>query len=352
MKSRGFLLLMGFVLMLSGLILFLSSCGTTQDANTPKSERYNCDGTLSQCLRIRSGWTLDVKTTNEIIIDPSVVMLPDGRVRIYGNDTNQGTRRIVSLISTDGGVTFTLEAGFRIVGDIDHDAFFADVIALPSGEFRMYLTDQRTVIATEGAPAFISAISYDGLNFTWESGERLHYSGTGDETGGIRDQSVVLLANGTYRMYYVANAKVLSAVSTDGLAFTRESGVRFDPKTTCPPGSRVNPKLYLDLGGTYHMFSSLAVCDDMSHNNEKIGIFEGTSTDGLTFTFSRTAVVQGFYIKSQYHGNPGDPFVNAEDPMFVWTPAGLRMYFSVGDPAASPPSSGARYYSVYNPSIH
>ncbi len=353
MKARGFLFLFALIIMVSGLILFVSSCGTKTDDNgqTP-STRYTCDGTISQCLRIRSGWTLDAKTVDMVIVDPSVVALPGGNFRIYANPSTGGSvvypRHVISLISTDGGVTYTQEAGDRIVGDADHDAFGPGVLALPTGEYRMYLTDQRTMIGTTGAPAAISAISSDGLNFTYEPGERLHYSGTGDEVNGIRPSAVIALPDGTYRMYYTANKKVLSAVSTDGLTFTRESGVRFDPLTTCPAGSGVNAKVYIDQAGTYHMFTALAVCDDVNHTNEKMGIFHGTSQDGLTFTVSKAPVVQGYYIKSQYHGNPTDPFMNAEDPMLVWTPAGLRMYFAYGIVG----SPDVRYYSVYNPSIH
>jgi hypothetical protein len=338
-------------LILTGTILLTPGCGTKEDDSDGTTDtRYVCDGSISQCLRLKTGWILDVKSTDEIIFDPSVAALPDGRFRIYGNDAAQGIRHIISLISEDGGVTFALEPGYRIVGDAGHDAFFADVITLPNGDFRMYLTDQRTVIGSEGAPAFISAISSDGLNFTWEPGERLHSTGTGDEIEGIRNQNVVLLPDGSFRMYYSANHKAWSAVSTDGLNFTREAGVRFDPTTICPPGWRaVNPKVYLDQAGTYHMFTAGQACADMDHTNEKIGIFEGTSTDGLTFSFSRTAVVQGYYIKSSYHGNPSDPLMNAEDPMLVWTAAGLRMFFNCGSTAGNPP---ARYYSVYNPSIH
>ena len=62
----------------------------------------------------------------------------------------------------------------------------------------------------------------------------------------------------------------------------------------------------------------------------------------------QAALVQGYYIKSQYHGNPTNPFTNAEDPMLVWTPAGLRLYFACGVER----SADVRYYSVYNPSIH
>ncbi len=351
MKAGHALALSACSLILGGSIILVPGCGTAGDDDQgPTDTRYICDGTLSQCLRMKTGWTLDVKATDEIVIDPSAVALSDGRFRIYGNDMAQGIRHIISLISDDGGVTFALEPGFRIVGDAGHDAFFADVLALPNGQFRMYLTDQRTVIGTVGAPAFISAISDNGLDFSWEPGERLHYSGTGDESAGIRNQNVVLLPNGTFRMFYQGNGKVLSAFSADGLSFSRESGYRFEPTTLCPPyAGSVNPKVYVDLAGTFHLFTAGMACDDMNHANEKIGIFEGTSADGLAFSFSKVAVVQGYYIRSLYHGSPGDPFVNAEDPMLVWTPAGLRMYFSCGSAAGDPP---VRYYSVYNPSIH
>jgi hypothetical protein len=364
MRARALLFLFLLTIVVLGSILFVSSCGTKEDENTPTDTRYTCDGTPDQCLRIGSGWTLDVKICDDVIVDPSVVALSDGRFRVYGNVGYSGgsvtyPRHVESLISTDGGVTFTLEGGKRIVGDADHDAFGPLVFALPNGDFRMYLTDQRTVVGTVGATAIISAISRDGLNFTCEPGERLHYTGTGDEAYGIRGGQVVALPDGTYRMYYAGfsgatsadlGGKLLSAVSKDGLKFTRESGVRAQPQTLCPAAGvhGVNGKVYLDQGGTYHLFWAGAACDDVNHTNEKIGIFHATSTDGLTFSFSKAPVVQGYYIKSQYNGNPTDPFINAEDPMVVLTPAGLRMYFACGTVG----SADVRYYSVYNPTLH
>lgn len=348
------------LVLVAGAALFWPSCGKKEDNPGEKTaERYSCDGTPAQCLKIKSGWTFEGKITDEILVDPSAVKLPDGRFRIYANSSSSGaTRTVISLISADG-LNYTLESGTRIVADSDHDAFFPDVIVLPNGQFRMYLTDQRTHIGDQGAPAFISAISDNGLDFVWEPGERLRYSGTGDEAGGIRNPSVILLANGTYRMYYAGlpgtgarAAKVLSAVSTDGLTWSRESGVRWDPINLCPAAtnSGVNPKVFLDHTGTCHMFNAAAACDDANHKNEAIGIFEATSQDGLTFSISNTAVVQGYYIKSLYHGNPTDPFENPEDPMTVLTPAGLRMYFNCGNTSASPPD--ARYYSIVNPTLN
>jgi len=348
------------VLFVGSTALLWQSCGKKEDNPEEKpTTRYACDGTLAQCLKIKSGWTFEGRISDEIMIDPSAVKLPDGRFRIYANSSSSSaTRTVISLISADG-LNYTLEHGARIVGDSNHDAFFPDVIVLPNGQFRIYLTDQRTHIGDQGAPAFISAISDNGLDFVWEPGERLHYSGTGDEAGGIRNPCVILLANGTYRMYYAGllgtgpkAAKVLSAASTDGLTWNRESGVRWDPANLCPAAtnSGVNPKVFLDHTGIYHMFNAAAACDDMNHTNEAIGIFEGTSQDGLSFNFSRTAVVQGYYIKSQYHGNPEDPFVNPEDPMIILTPAGFRMYFNC--PQSGAATSDARYHSIVNPNLN
>jgi hypothetical protein len=75
---------------------------------------------------------LEGRISNEILVDPSVVRLPDGRYRICGNEVADGTaRRVYSLISSDG-LTFTREAGYRIVGDAGHDAFAPIVVALPN----------------------------------------------------------------------------------------------------------------------------------------------------------------------------------------------------------------------------
>ena len=95
------------------------------------------------------------------------------------------------------------------------------------------------------------------------------------------------------------------------------------------------------------MFISAAACDDVNHTNETIGIFHGTSVDGLSFVFLNEPVVQGYYIRNQYGGAPTDPFILAEDAMLVRSPGGLRMYFAVGvvgDP-------GVRYYRVFNRNI-
>jgi hypothetical protein len=350
---------LALILSFSALIIGQPGCSTKEDTENKPSERYSCEGTMAQCLRIKTGWSFEGQISNEVFIDPSVVKLADGRFRIYGNaDTPAGSpRKVISFISADG-FTYTREGGTRLTGDSGHDAFGPTVVVLPDGRFRMYLTDQRQYIGTYGAPAFISAISTDGLHFNWEPGERLRYLGSGDETSGIRGTNVLLLPDGTYRMYYVGGpvlgsrtGKVLSAVSVDGLTWIRENGVRHDPKTLCPPSEGApNPKMFLDQSGVYHMFTAAAACDDMNHTNEAIGIFEGTSPDGLTFTFSKTAVVQGYYIKSLYHGNSTDPFENPEDPMVIPTPAGFRMYFNCGNSSATPPD--ARYQSVITGTIH
>jgi hypothetical protein len=264
--------------------------------------------------------------------------------------------RFIGTSAYERSLTFAREAGYRIVGDVDHDAFSPAVVILPDGRFRLYLTDQRVHIGDIGAPAFISAISTDGLSFTWENGTRLTYTGTGNEAGGIRAPSVVLLPNGTWRMYYAGLLSgasragvLLSATSQDGLTWTREAGVRLDMTTLCPASSgNPNPKAFLDHSGTFHVFTAAVACDDMNHTNEALGIFEGTSTDGLNFNFSRVPVVQGYYIKSLYHGNPTDPFENVEDPMLVVTPAGLRMYFACGN--TSTPTD-VWYYSVTNATL-
>lgn len=82
-----------------------------------------------------------------------------------------------------------------------------------------------------------SAISSDGLTFLSEPGVRIASGGPGSEEEIVGDPSIVQLPGGLIRMYYKggdgpggpgqANHRIFSATSTDGVAFTKE-GKRFE----------------------------------------------------------------------------------------------------------------------------
>lgn len=98
----------------------------------------------------------------------------------------------------------------------------ADVVELPDGRLRMYYSPEPEVPDFEAQ--IYSAVSSDGITWTQEEGLRMK---------GATFPSVIRLPDGTWRMYFQGAvlgsppaAAILSAVSKDGLTWTQEAGVR------------------------------------------------------------------------------------------------------------------------------
>ena len=173
------------------------------------------------------GRTWTCGTVNVPGADPDVVLLADGRIRIYYIEfpfgphppqpgTTTEPNRVRSAISSDGK-NFTIESGTRLEGVQYTDP---DVILVGS-EWFMYVST--------GAKAW-AAHSSDGLNFT--------LIGLVNETGAVSGS--YLFPDGTLRHYYCGRDGIQSATSSGGGDTWRtEAGTRIalDPawKTVCDP---------------------------------------------------------------------------------------------------------------------
>ncbi len=165
----------------------------------------------------------------------------------------------------------------------------ADVIRLDDGRYRMYYGWMG-----QAGTGIKSAISSDGKTWAVESGFRLQgASDPNDREWDIRGPSIVRLPDGRYRMYYQSSPQpaqgevpkfhVRSAVSSDGLSFTRE-GVRIDifPYTT-ETGLRLagHGTYFIANDGTYvGIFSGELSADPMGPSE----LVMATSMDGLTWS--------------------------------------------------------------------
>jgi hypothetical protein len=351
LRNRGFLAILPALALL---LLASPSCSSgTQppDDTTPKP--YTCVGNPSTCLRISNGWTfegivLSLSQTGNGGSDPFVLRLEDGRFRLYyavaDTPAEPDWWGMVSWISSDG-LNFTQELGYRFEG---YTLFGHWIVRNSDGSYRMYWLDQKQgSVNSLGYKAIKSALSTDGgWTFVAEPGERLTYSGTGYETNGIGLGRVSLLGNGTFRMYYSGISdygRTLSAVSSDGLSFTREAGIRLDK--LCPAeGSAPMVTPTLDALGTFHTFLWGTRCTG-NYVNSKAGLFDGSTSDGLTITIASSPFVQG-YSKDGTMAT----WVHPEDFTAVQTPQGLRVYFILyGGSSAIIPETAL--YSVINTSI-
>ncbi len=191
---------------------------------------------------------------------PDLVALPGGRLLVTFVDFSEGaavTEGIGVGTSDDGGATWRRER-VRIEGlaarvkAVDPDPFL-----LPDGRIRLYYFASAAPAGAapadparaEGPHEVRSAVSSDGLRFVEEPGVRFAREG-------LTDPDVIRLPDGRFRMFFPVHAgrdagSVLSATSADGLAFAEDPGVRHPspaiPGALALPDGRV--RLYVNGRG-------------------------------------------------------------------------------------------------------
>ena len=208
---------------------------------------------------------------------------------------NSSSGGMVAYQSTDG-LTFT-----ALEDALSPRGADAAVVPLPKGGWRMYYTVQ-----TPAGKVIDSAVSGDMLNWAAEPGDRLSL-GTSKATG---VPEAVVLPDGQVRLYYVASdsarpERIDSAISSDGLNFTVESGDRLT-------GGYVDPAVVQLANGSW-----LMVCSTSPSGKQKL--YAATSADGLAWTVQATPLLA--------------PTANVLDPTLV--PLGgnrFRVYYSVAAP--------------------
>jgi len=275
------------------LILLIAGC-TNQSAihpsptsTAPSGEQESDSGPSSPSETLQLSWTVDPGVRLEYGSVPNIIRLEDGRIRMYYG----GMNGIQSAVSDDG-LVFTKESGVRISpGSQDSPEMIVSdptLVMLEDGRVRMYYKGALG----QGGPGqsvhtVFSAISSDGLLFEKE-GIRIDSQNTPDR-GWASVPDAIVLPDGRVRLYYVSDGLdvkhgVVSAISEDGLSFTREG-----PVLT----GFVDPSVIRLADGTYIM---LAVAFPF-HESGKLtdadwGIYSFTSEDGTNFT-DRKLVLAG-----------------------------------------------------------
>jgi predicted GH43/DUF377 family glycosyl hydrolase len=184
---------------------------------------------------------------------PEVIALQNGTFRMYYTGAIPGAYQILSAFSFDS-FSWTKESGIRIPNDSTHvTAGFPNIVVLPSGEYRTYYHGYNIV---KGQMEILSAFSYDGLQWIKE-GIRLLPGGPDDPIG-VHCPEVVTLPSGSYRMFYTANdgvkTKIFSAISDDGLVWTKENKVIIDNVGPFDSHHTSSPDIVEFPNGTVRMY--------------------------------------------------------------------------------------------------
>lgn len=163
--------------------------------------------------------TLEGKLNDGPAVDPSVVLLENGKMRMYFygpegvlDPFTKGENSVYSALSDDG-VNFTVEEGIRVTAENLTDP---DVVEWNSKWYMAYSMGQSSGLA----------VSDDGLNFE-DLGE------VSENVGGV--PGLYADADGL-RIYGCSTGGIATAVSTDADSFVKDSSKAVDlPGGVCDP---------------------------------------------------------------------------------------------------------------------
>lgn len=156
------------------------------------------------------------------VVSSEVVPVGDGsRLRMYYeccSGPQSITNSIRSALSSNGGLVWSPEPGARLETDGRNYAA-PRIVFLDDGRCRLYCHERGRGI--------MSAVSTDGLSFQPESGLRIAQGSTFDALTAFAPE-IIRLADGRYVMYYAGysqpnRAYILRAVSDDGLTWRKET---------------------------------------------------------------------------------------------------------------------------------
>lgn len=228
--------------------------------------------------------------------------------------------RILSAVSQDG-LHWEREAGFRVDVEGSHGSemvYWPHAVQMPDGWRLYFFGSSRSSDGWRGR--ILSARSSDGINFTVEPGERISADGPHDSRFAAAPW-VVAVPDG-YRMYYAGSTDgltwcILSAVSTDGLHWTKEDGIRLAPQRERGDTGLTSPCVAF-IENQLRMYVTVAREDGSCIN-------WATSSDGITWS-----VLSGVYFSSS-----GSAFHRYYDnPRIVPSARGWRMYMAGHDGSA------------------
>jgi hypothetical protein len=161
---------------------------------------------------------------------PSLCRMADGRLLLafqwFPFDRPEAFNRVAVVFSADDGVTWGAPQPIRVEGlpETSSRPFDPCVVALEGGRLRMYFTAHEGQPAEDGGfepgawPATWSAVSSDGITWSFEPGRRL-----GVEGQAVRDPAVVRFRGDWHYFAPIEGRRgaAFHAVSADGLAFQR-----------------------------------------------------------------------------------------------------------------------------------
>ena len=249
-------------------IVVITECFKDANAHTPKitppANANQGHSVLADEVWLSS--SIDGKTwQTPVLLDtsasvPEIIALSDGSLLAMWCSFKDKPARFQEKLAVarlpKGATEWIFEGTITIPGASEANITFVDpdLLLLPDGRIRLYAYNIQT---DNTQHTIVSAISSDnGQTFSIEDGVRF-------TTAKMWDPNVVILPDGSYRMYYNGDDAIRSASSPDGLVFTADAGERWVKGAI--PGALVE-------GDTIWLYG----CEK--------GISRKSSADGLNFS--------------------------------------------------------------------
>ena len=262
---KKILILLIILLMISAI---LSGC-TNNDDTKKNGENQGMDYSWSTMNEGPYRDKVSYATSNDLLnwVDSETILAEhasvpgaiykDNVIYVYFVDVSvDGIAERISLIkSTDNGQTWSEKVNIDIDGVGEKVPVDPAPFLLEDGGIRLYyfdINEERISHDPSGTNKIYSAISTDGIHFEQDDGVRFSKKGIFDPD--------VIEVNEVWRMYVGGIGGIISAVSSDGLNFVEE-GIAFN-------GGAVPDVFFKD--DTYYLYTA--------------GIDISTSSNGATFT--------------------------------------------------------------------
>jgi len=258
---------------------------------------------------IRIGPRPEIPHMSLRVIAPAIARCADGRRRMYFESRGPASRPTVicSAISSDM-LDWKVEEGIRLesLGGVGAPRY----LPLPSGGGRLFFTNSEyappgTKIGRRLSQSVASALTRDGLTFTFEPGYRMR------DRQGVQDA-----------MGITAAEVIPPAAAGDNWTMIYSAWQDVPPGTVVPahPSSDRNA----EANGLSQDFATASIAADMSGYRSRI--FAASSADGMTWGRSQCI------LEGAGYGGEGLDAVHAEDMSLVRIDQGrLRMYYAACD---------------------
>ncbi len=231
------------------------------------------------------------RPSGSIIGDPTGVLLPDGRIRLFVYVEGQGVWRAVS--TTAEGTSFRVEGACTLIPDTATNTMGTPwgeprVVPIPGGLRMFYMQDR----------GIASAISTDHI--VWRQEPRIRVSAAQAGVRATTTGSLVAIAGGGFRMYFSElrdnpagpATPMKSAISPDQLTWTMDTGVRVGPGASHLDQNATDPFAMSNPDGTVTAWYFVQVASGSSFQGTN-GLYAATSLDGLEFRTSTLTGIPG-----------------------------------------------------------